>query len=134
MATHSSILAWGTLWREESGGLQSMGSQKSWTMTQQLNNSSNNKGSPEHMWRVMKWGPGGLWRVGVCVLRGGVQGSAGGQTPTWRQLTRLRQASRSSEAFWLMDLGNFKVFRATVAVWGSFSFISLPYVLMQTLK
>ena len=25
MATHSSILAWGILWREEPGGLQSMG-------------------------------------------------------------------------------------------------------------
>ena len=28
MATHSSILAWKILWREESGGLQSMGSQR----------------------------------------------------------------------------------------------------------
>ena len=27
MATHSSILAWRSLWTEESGGLQSMGSQ-----------------------------------------------------------------------------------------------------------
>jgi len=26
MATHSSILAWKTLWTEDSGGLQSMGS------------------------------------------------------------------------------------------------------------
>ena len=31
MATHSSILAWENLWTEEPGGLQSMGSQKSWT-------------------------------------------------------------------------------------------------------
>ena len=31
MATHSSIVAWKMLWTEESGGLQSMGSQKSWT-------------------------------------------------------------------------------------------------------
>ena len=31
MATHSSILAWETPWTEEPGGLQSMGSQKSWT-------------------------------------------------------------------------------------------------------
>ena len=30
MATHSSILAWGTPWTEEPGGLQSTGSQ-SWT-------------------------------------------------------------------------------------------------------
>ena len=28
MATHSNILAWEILWREEPGGLQSMGSQK----------------------------------------------------------------------------------------------------------
>ena len=31
MATHSSILAWGMPWTEESGGIQSMGSKKSWT-------------------------------------------------------------------------------------------------------
>ena len=31
MATHSSILAWRIPWTEEPGGLQSMGSQKSWT-------------------------------------------------------------------------------------------------------
>ena len=31
MATHSSIHAWKTLQTEEPGGLQSMGSQKSWT-------------------------------------------------------------------------------------------------------
>ena len=31
MATHSSIPAWRSLWTEESGGLQSMGSQKSCT-------------------------------------------------------------------------------------------------------
>ena len=31
MASHSSILAWEVPWTEEPGGLQSMGSQKSWT-------------------------------------------------------------------------------------------------------
>ena len=31
MATHSSILVWKILWAEEPGGLQSMGSRKSWT-------------------------------------------------------------------------------------------------------
>ena len=31
MATHSSILAWKIPWTEETGGLQSMGLQKSWT-------------------------------------------------------------------------------------------------------
>ena len=30
MITHSSILGWEILWTEESVGLQSMGSQKSW--------------------------------------------------------------------------------------------------------
>ena len=30
-ATHSSILSWQIPWTEEPGGLQSMGSQKSWT-------------------------------------------------------------------------------------------------------
>ena len=37
MATHSSIVAWETLWTEEPGGLQSMGSQEL-DMTQGLNN------------------------------------------------------------------------------------------------
>ena len=32
MATHSNILAWRILWTEESGRLQSMGLQKSWTL------------------------------------------------------------------------------------------------------
>ena len=31
MATYSSMLAWEIQWTEESGRLQSMGSQKSWT-------------------------------------------------------------------------------------------------------
>ena len=31
MVTHSSILAWEIPWTEEPGGLQSLGSQKSWT-------------------------------------------------------------------------------------------------------
>ena len=31
MATHSSVFAWETPWREESGGLQPMGMQNSWT-------------------------------------------------------------------------------------------------------
>ena len=31
MATYSSILAWEIPWTEETGGLQSTGSQKSWT-------------------------------------------------------------------------------------------------------
>jgi len=31
MAAHSSILVWEIPWTEESGRLQSMGSQKSWT-------------------------------------------------------------------------------------------------------
>ena len=35
MATHSSILSWGIPWREESGGLQSMGHKESDTLEQQ---------------------------------------------------------------------------------------------------
>ena len=31
MATHSSILAWRIPWTKESGGLQSMGVENSWT-------------------------------------------------------------------------------------------------------
>ena len=31
MATHSSILAWEIPWTEDPDGLQSLGSQKSWT-------------------------------------------------------------------------------------------------------
>ena len=31
MVTHSSILAWEVPWTKEPGGLQSMGSEKSWT-------------------------------------------------------------------------------------------------------
>ena len=31
VAIHSSVLAWETPWTEEPGGLQSMGSRKSWT-------------------------------------------------------------------------------------------------------
>ena len=42
MASHSSILAWRIPWTEESGGLQSMGSQESDT-TERLNNNNNNK-------------------------------------------------------------------------------------------
>ena len=34
MATHSSFLAWEIPWTEEPGGLQSMGSQKSWITTE----------------------------------------------------------------------------------------------------
>ena len=35
MSTHSSILAWEIPWTEEPGGLQSMGTQKSWTRLNQ---------------------------------------------------------------------------------------------------
>ena len=35
MSTHSSILAWKIPWIEEPGGLQSMGTQKSWTRLNQ---------------------------------------------------------------------------------------------------
>ena len=35
MATHSSIISWRTPWTEDPGGLQSIGSQKSWTWLEQ---------------------------------------------------------------------------------------------------
>ena len=38
MAAHFSILAWEIAWTEEPGGVQSMGSQKSWTRLGDLNN------------------------------------------------------------------------------------------------
>ena len=38
MATHSNILAWENPQTEEPGGLQSMGSPKSWTQLSQLSN------------------------------------------------------------------------------------------------
>ena len=38
MATHSRILAWRIPWTEESGGLQSMGLQRSHTQMKRLNN------------------------------------------------------------------------------------------------
>ena len=38
MGTHSNILAWENPQTEEPGGLQSMGSPKSWTQLSQLSN------------------------------------------------------------------------------------------------
>ena len=38
MVTHSNILAWEIPWTEEPGGLQFMGSQKSWTQLSDLVN------------------------------------------------------------------------------------------------
>ena len=40
MAAHASILAWEIPWTEEPGGLQSRGSQKSWTWATKWNNKS----------------------------------------------------------------------------------------------
>ena len=55
MATHSSILLWEIPWTKESGRLQSLGSQKSWTQL-----------------RVNKWnGVGRKWRE----LRGRLRGT-----------------------------------------------------------
>ena len=52
MTVHSSILAWEIPWTEESGGLQSMGSQKSQTRLKRLSGSKSNYYLP--------WGfPGG---------------------------------------------------------------------------
>ena len=40
MATHSNILAWKIPWTEDPGGLQFMGSQKSQTQLDNLNNNN----------------------------------------------------------------------------------------------
>ena len=48
-ATHASILAWRIPWTEEPGGLQSMGSQKSWTQLRVNNNGLNTR----HLFRVV---------------------------------------------------------------------------------
>ena len=47
MATHSSILAWRIPWTEKPGGLQSTGSQKSWTRLRD-ENSNDLYLSPNH--------------------------------------------------------------------------------------
>ena len=44
MASHSCLLAWKIPWTEEPGGLQSMGSQKSWT---RLSNGTTTNGKRE---------------------------------------------------------------------------------------
>ena len=61
MATHSGILAWRIPWTEETGGLQSMGSQE-WDTTQQLNN--NNKALGVYIFHplVCHLPFGGKWR------------------------------------------------------------------------
>ena len=41
MATHSSIPSWEIPWTDDPGGLQSMGSQKSWTGLKRLNTTTN---------------------------------------------------------------------------------------------
>ena len=45
MATHSSILGWRIPWTEESGGLQSMGLQKNWTLLKDFPGGSDGKAS-----------------------------------------------------------------------------------------
>ena len=47
MAIHSSILAWEIPWTEESGGLQFMGSQKSWTLLSDNNNDAGGGGDDD---------------------------------------------------------------------------------------
>ena len=47
MATHSSIAAWETPWTEEPGGLQFMGSQKSWTLLSDNNNDAGGGGDDD---------------------------------------------------------------------------------------
>ena len=45
MVTHSSILAWRIPWTEEPGGLQSMGSQMSWTPLNDQTSATNSAAS-----------------------------------------------------------------------------------------
>ena len=52
MATHSSTLAWRIRWREEPGGVQSMGSQKLDT-TKRLNNNNNMSRNPNFMLNLL---------------------------------------------------------------------------------
>ena len=59
MATHSSILAWGILWTEEPGSLQSMGSQR---VTHDSNNSR-----PLSLGRISREGPTHWWPWGPAV-------------------------------------------------------------------
>ena len=52
MATHSSTLAWRIRWREEPGGVQSMGSQKLDT-TKRLNNNNKMSRNPNFMLNLL---------------------------------------------------------------------------------
>ena len=54
MATHSGILAWRIPWTEETGGLQSMGSQESDT-TQRLNHHHDDRGRDGCMTSPTQW-------------------------------------------------------------------------------
>ena len=54
MATHSGILAWRIPWTEETGGLQSMGSQE-WDTTQRLNHHQDNRGRDGCMASPTQW-------------------------------------------------------------------------------
>ena len=58
MATHSSILAWKIPWTEEPGGLQSMGSQKSW------NNWATNTSTSTHL-MIIQWKWQICWRIWI---------------------------------------------------------------------
>ena len=65
MATHSSILAWRNPWKEEPGGLQSMGSQRVWhewvtnTHTHKEKNRRKPETGPSLLQAVCKWALGG---------------------------------------------------------------------------
>ena len=53
VATHSSILAWRIPWREESGGLQSMGSQSQTRLSDSLSQKEGNR-IPERLSNLLK--------------------------------------------------------------------------------
>ena len=60
MATHSSIPAWRIPWTEETGGLQSIGSQKTWTQLSNWKTHSPGQASgqsKQHALHCLKWLP-----------------------------------------------------------------------------
>ena len=66
MASHSNILVWEIPWTEEPGGLQSMGSQKSWTQLGNWTTTTMTVTSSQNCWRCnnqLSWDSSG------CVQR-----------------------------------------------------------------
>ena len=80
MVTHSSALAWRVPWTEEPGGLQSMGSQMSWTQVNDQTSGTNSlqllKGKdrrPERSGDFLRQQRGNKARVCIRILTSVVQ-------------------------------------------------------------